>query len=282
MRRAKESTINESATSEQEPEYAAWLRQMHAPAHARRTAERNAAFFLPHIKPGIRLLDIGCGPGSITLGLAARVAPGEAVGVDASEEAIASARRRAEEQASANARFETADAYALPFDDGTFDAAFMHAVLQHLRDPLAALREAHRVLKPGGVIGVADADHDGTIIAPEDPLLWRSFAVADEVRQIRGGDVRVGKRLRALLHEAGFERSVGSVSAGADGTAEAVQWVGESQAQYHAAPAYVDYVVERGISTKEEMRAISDAWRRWGADPGAFWARFWCEAVGAR
>src|SRR5437660_8574741 len=145
-----------------------WLRGAHSPAHARRTAAHNAAFLLPHLKPGMKLLDTGCGPGSITIGLAEAVAPAETVGIDASADAIEEARALAASRGCTNLRFEVADVYALPFEDATFDAAFSHAVMQHLRDPLTALREIRRVLKPGGVVGIADADHDGTILAPPD------------------------------------------------------------------------------------------------------------------
>lgn len=251
---------------------------MHGGAHARRTAQRNAAFFLPHLTPGMRLLDVGCGPGSITVGLADAVAPGEAVGVDANPAAIAAARERAD----GRVRFDVADALSLPFEDASFDAVFMHAVLQHVATPLEALREAHRVLRPGGVIGLADADYDGTIIAPDDPLLHRSFEIQASLRPLRGGDVRIGKRLRELLHDAGFGRTVASVVAAADGTAEAARRTGEREAQYYAAPEFVDYAVASGVTTHEELRAVSDAWHTWSQHPAAFWARFWCQAVGWR
>ena len=70
------------------------------PAHARRTAQVNAAFLLPHLKPGMRLLDCGCGPGSITVGLAQAVAPAETVGIDASPDAIEAARAHAADRLS--------------------------------------------------------------------------------------------------------------------------------------------------------------------------------------
>lgn len=178
------TNINEART-----EYQRRASQIHSPAHARRTAATNARFLLPHLRPGMRLLDAGCGPGSITIGLAEAVAPGEVTGIDASDEAIASARRRAAEAGCAKMRFDVADVYGLPFEDGTFDAAFMHAVLQHLDDPVRGLREVRRVLKPGGVVGVADADHDGTIIFPDDPMLHRSFDVLARLRAQTAGDV---------------------------------------------------------------------------------------------
>lgn len=260
--------------------YERWLRPAHSPAHARRTAARNAAFLLPHLRSGMRLLDAGCGPGSITIGLAEAIAPSEAIGIDANPESIAAARAMATERSAANVRFDVADVYALPFEDATFDAAFCHAVLQHLADPPAALREIHRVLKPDGVIGVADADHDGFVMWPRDPLIDRSLELLDTLRQQSGGgDPRVGKRLRDLLHEAGFARSAGSATAGYEGTGDATRMAGEWQARYLEAPPLVEHAVALGLTTRGEMVAMADAWRAWGAHPGAFRATFWCEAV---
>ena len=71
----------------------------------------------------MRLLDVGCGPGSITLGLAEAVAPGEVVGVDLQPAQVEQARALAAERGVANVRFEVASAYALPFPDAAFDAA---------------------------------------------------------------------------------------------------------------------------------------------------------------
>jgi ubiquinone/menaquinone biosynthesis C-methylase UbiE len=268
--------MTQQSAQTEESAFEQWLRATHSPAHARRTAQRNAAFFLPHLKPEMRLLDAGCGPGSITIGLADAVAPGETVGIDASPEAIAAARDLASSRDAANVRFEVADIHALPFDDASFDAAFVHAVLQHLPDPLLALRELRRVLKPGGVIGIADADHDGGIIAPPDPLLDRAGEIATRMKQ----SPLVGKHLRSLLHEADFARSVGSASVGVEGTAEATRMAGEWQARYFEAPAFVEHVTCRGWASADELSQMAAAWRAWGADPGAFAARYWCEAVG--
>jgi ubiquinone/menaquinone biosynthesis C-methylase UbiE len=260
--------------------YDRWLRPAHSPAHARRTAASRAAFFLPHLRPGVRLLDAGCGPGSITIGLAEAVAPAEAAGIDASLDAIDAARRMEAERGVTNVRFGVADVYALPFEDASFDAAFCHAVLQHLTDPVAALRELRRVLRTGGIIGIADADHDGFVMWPRDPLIARSLAVLDALRERSGGgDPRVGKRLRELLHEAGFARSTGSATAGYEGTADATRMAGEWQARYLEAPPLVDHAVALGLATPRDFSAMAAAWRAWGAHPGAFRATFWCEAV---
>src|SRR5438552_704358 len=238
-----------------------WLRGMHSPAHARRTAAHNAAFFLPHLNPGMKLLDAGCGPGSITIGLAEAVAPADTIGIDASADAIEEARALAVSKGCANVRFEVADVYAVPFEDATFDAAFSHAVMQHLGDPLAALREIRRVLKPGGIIGIADADHDGTILAPPDPLLDASLRLLAEIRARRGGgDPRIGKRLRSLLHEAGFARTVASVTADCDGSTEATHRTGEFWARYLESPELIAHAMDLGIASHQEISAMSAAW----------------------
>jgi ubiquinone/menaquinone biosynthesis C-methylase UbiE len=117
-----------------------------------RTAESHAGFFLPQLLPGWRLLDAGCGPGTITLGLVRKVSPGQVIGVDIEESQFAKARGQAEQEG-LNIEFQKASISHLPFSDGYFDAVFSHAVLQHLTNPEAALAELRRVLKPGGLLG---------------------------------------------------------------------------------------------------------------------------------
>jgi ubiquinone/menaquinone biosynthesis C-methylase UbiE len=268
--------MNQSNVQEESQSLESWLRATHVPAQTRRTAERNAAFLLPHLRPGMSLLDAGCGPGSITVGLARAIAPGEAVGIDARNEVIDAARAHAETSDCTNVRFEVADVCALPFADATFDAAFAHALLQHLPFPLDALKELRRVLKPGGVIGVADADFDGAIQAPESDAVARGNSIMERMRR----NPHVGKHLRALLHEAGFERTVASANVGVQGDDVSVRFTGEWNARYFEAEPLIAHVESRGWATREEMREISEAWRAWAADPGAFSAAFWCQAVG--
>jgi ubiquinone/menaquinone biosynthesis C-methylase UbiE len=262
-------------TQEEPAAFEAWLRATHSPAHSRRTAERNAAFLLPHLRPGMRLLDAGCGPGSITIGLARAVAHGEVVGVDASAEAIDAARERASAEGCDNARFEVADVCKLPYGDATFDAAFAHALLQHLPWPLDALTEIRRVLKPGGIIGVADADFDGALLAPESEAL----SLGNDIMRRMRRNPHAGKNLRGLLHNAGFVRTEASATAGARGDAASAKWDGEWNARYFEAEPMIAHVESRGWATREQMTEIAAAWRAWADDPGAFSASFWCHAV---
>ncbi len=261
-------------------EYNSYQAQRHGSAHARRTADVHGAFILPHLKPGMGLLDVGCGPGSITLGLAQRVAAGEVVGIDISAGRIEQARALAAERGVTNVRFETADIYALPFEDASFDAVFSNAVHQHLSDPLAALREQRRVLKPGGVIGIGDPDLVTSIVYPSTPALERSLDVYCRIREADGGTPDIGRRLREVLHDAGFARVTASAVAGSDGTAETARFMGDWWAAYFEAPAIVARVAAAGIATEAEMAEMGTAWRAWGEAPGAFAVRFGCHAIG--
>src|SRR5262245_18403455 len=123
----------------------------HAPAvvrqHAQRTAEEAAAFLLPELRPGMRLLDVGCGPGSITRGLAERLALGEVIGLDPSKETIEGARRDAAARGLGNLHYQDGSVYQLPFPDSSFDVAYAHQVIQHLRERRAALAEMLRVVR---------------------------------------------------------------------------------------------------------------------------------------
>ena len=142
-------------------------------SHRWRTAENSAAYLLPHLRPGMRLLDVGCGPGTITVDLAARVKPGSATGVDRERAVIAEAARQLGTGEPANVHFRITDAYSLGFDDQSFDVAHAHQVLQHLADPVAALVEMRRVIRPGGILAVRDSDYGGFVWAPSDRLLDR-------------------------------------------------------------------------------------------------------------
>lgn len=258
--------------------YERWTRSSHIGAFLRRTAERNAAFFLPHLRPRMTVLDAGCGPGSITLGLARAVAPGRTIGVDVDSNSLARARELAASDGCETVTFEQHHLRALPYEEASFDAVFMHFVAQHLDEPERALAELYRVLRPGGVIGVADADFDGALFWPDDPLLARSTEILARIRT--SGDARIGKRLRALLVGAGFERVTAGAVAGAEGDDATTRWNGASWADRFAQEPFVAYAEASGVSTRNEMAAISAAWRAWGEQPGAFAARFTCHAIG--
>src|SRR5580658_3730591 len=160
-------------------------------SHTWRTAENSSAYLLPHLRPGLALLDIGCGPGTITADLARLVAPGEAVGLDASNEVIDQATAYAENLGLTNLRFEVGDLFALNYGEATFDVVHAHQVLQHLVNPGGALVELRRVLRPGGVLAVRDSDYSAFVWAPADAALDRWMDLYLAVTERNGHDARI-------------------------------------------------------------------------------------------
>jgi ubiquinone/menaquinone biosynthesis C-methylase UbiE len=171
---------------------------------SRRSVQSHGAFFIPHLTNGLSVLDCGCGPGSITLGIAELVAPAKVTGVDFGASQIEQACAAAGCRGIANVEFRTADCYSLPFANSSFDRVFSHALMEHLFDPLRAIGEMHRVLMPGGVAGLCSPDWGGFILAPPSPQLSSAVDAYTRLQAKNGGDVLVGRKLGLLLRQAGF------------------------------------------------------------------------------
>ena len=175
-----------------------------------RTVERDASLVAPHLRPGMSLVDFGCGAGSLTCGFASLVAPGEVLGVDMSEDAIGRARALAEQAGLANVRFSVADISELDLPPESFDVAHFSGVLMYLREPERALQLAFRSLKPGGLVAACESYRAGDWAAGPnaESVMFVARLLHDE-NQARGGDPLIGGRLRALVRKARFERVVG-------------------------------------------------------------------------
>jgi SAM-dependent methyltransferase len=142
----------------------------------------------------------------MTVGIAAHVDSGRAIGVDMGESQVRLATQRAAEQGVANAEFRVGSAYELPFADAQFDALFSHALLEHLREPVRAMREFLRVLKPGGVMGVATPDWSGFLVGPLNRGVEAAIDAFKALQVGNGGDVDIGHKLSQYAVDAGFER----------------------------------------------------------------------------
>lgn len=172
---------------------------------SRRTAEDRVGFFLTELTPGMRVLDAGCGPGTITLGLARAVAPGgSCAALDREPSQVALARAGAARGGVEHVAFQVASIYELPFADASFDAALSHAVFEHLARPAAALAELRRVLRPGGLLGVCSSDWGDARIEPGGPDVDAAVRVHLALRRAAGGDPYAGQRLADWVEAAGF------------------------------------------------------------------------------
>lgn len=243
--------------------------------HVRRTVESSAEFLLDRLDPTMRLLDVGCGPGSITLGLADRV--GSAVGIDPAEEAIDMARELAGDRSDVS--FRRGDAYDLPFEDGAFDVVFAHQVLQHLADPVAALTEARRVLRPGGIIAVRDADYGTMVHDPHHPRLDSWARLYDEIARRNGGEPDAGRRLAGWVSKAGFRDLAVTTSTWTyHGDDEVKRWADLWISRLTEA-RLGDLAREFGLADRGMLEDLADGWRSWAGSPGAFFAFLHGEVV---
>ena len=255
--------------------YDDWARTFHGHAFLQRSAERHAAFLLPSLRAGQRVLDLGCGPGAITRGLAERVAPGgTVVGVDLDPAYVAAAQERW--SSIPGLTFEQADGAALPFDDDAFDVAFAHAVLQHVESPEAVVAELRRVVRPGGVVGIADADLDGFLLHPQTDELRAATALDRRTR--RNPDA--GRRLPELLLGAGFADVEFQTSTNVVCGSDAARGVAESSARRLEAAPFVERARAEGwLEAGDDPSEMVAAWRTWAAAPGAVFVTFWCQAL---
>lgn len=243
-------------------------------AHRARRAADSAAYLIPHLHPGLRLLDVGCGPGTITVDLAEAVAPGEVVAIDASALALDEARRHAAESAAdLSLTFEQADVMALPYPDASFDVVHAHQVLQHLPDPVGALREMRRVTRPGGLVAVRDVDYATMTWAPESEGLtdWRELYY--EVARADGGEPDAGRRLVGWALAAGFAPQDLHPSATAWSYAFGERrWWGRAWAERTTGSSFADHARAHGLADDVALEQISEAWRAWAEEPDGWFA----------
>ncbi len=233
-------------------------------SHASRRVEDSAAYLVPHLYPGMDLLDVGCGPGTITTGFADLVAPGRVLGVDAAPAVVATAAASA--PAGSTVEFAVGDAYALDLPDGSFDVVHAHQVLQHLSDPVAALREWRRVCRPGGVVAARDADYASFAWYPRDPLLDRWLELYRSAARANRGEPDAGRVLLAWSHAAGFEEVAASASVWCYADPEGRAFWGGMWADRILQSALTQQLLDAGVD-RSELEAIAEAFRRWAAHP---------------
>lgn len=251
---------------------------------SQRTAETDAAYLLPHLRPGMRILDVGCGPGSISVGLAAAVAPGEFHGLDMAQTQIDTATSAAQKAGLVNAQFRVGDVMALPFPDGHFDVVHCHAVLMHIPDTGSALREMNRVLKSGGILGAREPVFDSCFLEPDIGNLSKVYGIFSGVLISNGGHPQIGKELKAKLVSAGFADIEPTATVdhfsppSGSGTSMGFEALrGGLLGTINSEPA-----IEQGLATTEEFGRWNKAFLTWQDDPGAFGGIVYGEVIGRK
>ena len=248
----------------------------------RRSAETHATHLLPHLEPGHRVLDFGCGPGTISVGLASAVEPGELHGIDMEESQIELASAAARAGGHDNAAFHVADVTALPFDDGYFDAAHCHAVLMHVPDTQAALAEVKRVLKPGGIIASREVIVASSFLEPgadETQPAWDTFA---NLVSANGGHPNMGRELRNAFLEAGFSDIRATGSFDFFGTTEDVFFLHGFIMDWFYKPEVIGAATQLGLATQEQFDEWEQGLEEWKSHPGAVGALAFGEAIASK
>lgn len=236
-------------------------------SHSWRTAENSAGYLLPHLRPGMSLLDVGAGPGTITADLARQVEPGRATALEANAAAL-DITRTAFEDLDLDVEFVVGDVHALDLPDDTYDVVHAHQVLQHVADPVQALREMRRVCKPGGIVAVRDSDYHGFVWYPELPELDEWMALYQRMARANGGEPDAGRRLLSWARAAGFEQAEATTSTWAFTNPQDRAFWGGMWADRILKSALADQARASGVP-EEELTAISEAWRTWTNTPDA-------------
>jgi ubiquinone/menaquinone biosynthesis C-methylase UbiE len=245
-------------------------------SHRWRTAENSAAYLLPHLRPGMSLLDVGCGPGTITADLADFVAPGTVTAVENAADVLAVARAASRSDSTA---FVVSDVHTLGFADDTFDVVHAHQVLQHVVDPVLALREMRRVCTPGGIVGVRDSDYGAFTWYPEVPELDEWLRLYQRLARQNRGEPDAGRRLLAWAHRAGFtDVRVGS-STWCFATPEDRSWWSQTWAERVVGSRFAEQALSSGLATRDDLERLADGWRAWADDPDAWFSLLHGEMV---
>lgn len=242
-------------------------------SHSWRTAENSCAYLLSHLRRGQRLLDVGCGPGTITADLAELVAPGTVLGIDAATGVLAEARDHAGRRTSAAdsaPTFAAADVHRLPLAAGAVDVVHAHQVLQHLMDPVGALAEMGRVLAPGGILAVRDSDYGAFAWAPADERLDRWMELYHQVTRANGAQADAGRYLLGWVQQAGFSDVTATSSTWTFADPDSRTWWGGLWAERVELSAFADQAVAYGLADRSELAAIAAGWRAWAEAPDGF------------
>lgn len=241
----------------------------------KRRVSDEARFLAPLLEKGMCVVDVGCGPGSITLGIAERVAPGWVLGVDTSQDQLATARQLSRDSNIENIRFHIGDATALPICEGVVDVVFAHGLIEHLEAPAIVIEEFSRVLKTGGLVALRSPDWGTTILEPTSPKLLASIDLRNRWQRHNQGEPQAGRKLKGLLHAAGFS----DITVRAESMNEEPAEFRDYMYRILRDPELDTLSKRYGWSSSTELSDMRSAWETWSTYPDAFVSSFWCHAI---
>ena len=261
------------------PDYTMGFSEEFLSSLRRYTAEASAAYMLPYLRPGHRLLDFGCGPGTISVGLAKAIAPGEFHGIDMESSQIDLAKAVVQARRQGNATFHVGDITDMPFEDGYFDVAHCHNVLMHIPDTAAALAEVRRVLKPGGIIACREMITASCFTHPDFGVIRKAWDMFEDLLEADDAHPQIGKDLKTRILGAGFENVDITATFDIYDTPADVEFIFGLASLWFLAPEITDAAIKYGASTQELCDQIRDAYNRWKDHPGAICGVAFGEAV---
>ncbi|KAJ9216557.1 hypothetical protein DTO166G4_1773 [Paecilomyces variotii] len=232
--------------------------------HQWRTVKNSAAYLLPYLRPNMAILDVGCGPGTLTTDLARHVPDGHVTGIETTDAPLGEARKFAEQAGVKNVSFTEGDVLNLEnYKDETFDVVHAHQVLQHVPDPVKALSEMRRVTKKGGIVAARESA-DMTWY-PRLKGLDDFFDVYMKVAKAKGGNPNPGSYIHVWAQEAGFARDDVTCTAGAwcFSSPQDRQYWGGAFSERVISPGYVENAVNGGVCKKDDLERISESWKEW-------------------
>jgi ubiquinone/menaquinone biosynthesis C-methylase UbiE len=247
--------------------------------HGWRTLSNSAAYVLSYIRPDLQILDVGCGPGSITIDFAKHVPHGHVTGIEYVPEPLDGARKLAASENITNVSFQVGDIHAIPFPDDTFDIVHAHQVLQHIADPVRALQEMRRVVKQGGIVAVRESASQTWYPESEGISAWQELG--EKMGRAKGGNPYPGRYIHVWAHEAGFPRENIKKTAGSwcFSNQEEREYWGGSMRERARSSGFATTAIKEGYSSQEELDKIAKGWKDFVKDDDAWFGLLHGEIV---
>ena len=243
------------------------------------TAEANVPLLLPYVRPGLRVLDFGCGLGSVSVGLAKAAAPGEMHGVGENPTNVEEARDRARAAGQDNAVFHLTNLTSLPFEDDFFDVVNSHNILMYIPDTRAALAEVKRVLKPGGIIGCRELICYASFIHPNLGVMQEVWEVFADLVAFDEGHPYMVKDLKNVIPDAGFENIRVGAAFETYSTPKQIAFMHSLITGWFLSPEHMEIGAKYGTSTPQIWERLGAAANRWKDAPDAIFGFAWGESV---